>query len=162
MYVCVCVCEWIFTVRKRKGNVFTSVCQEFCPWWGCTPPWEDNPPSADTSRADTPPEQTPPPPSRRLLQQTVRILLECILVRSLIDSDCFLLWSNNSKVLVVGWGGRLLFLPNLYTKHEWSCLKSDTFNNGSRMWLGEGEGYKFLESNICRGKWCRWFYLNFR
>ena len=23
-----------------------------------------------------------------------------------------------------------------------------TFNNGSRIWLGEGEGYKFLESNI--------------
>ena len=52
-----------------KGNVFTSVCQEFCPqgWW-CTFPW-----------ADTPLGRQPPPP-RRSLQRTVHILLECILV----------------------------------------------------------------------------------
>ena len=37
---------------------------------------------ADTPWADTPPHRTDtnPPPSRRLLQRTVRILLECILV----------------------------------------------------------------------------------
>ena len=28
--------DWV-TVRKRKGNVFTSVCQEFCPERGCLP-----------------------------------------------------------------------------------------------------------------------------
>ena len=38
------------TAKLQKGNVFTSVCQEFCP------------------------------PDRRLLQQMVRILLECILL----------------------------------------------------------------------------------
>ena len=54
----------------QKGNVFTSVCQEFCPGGvsqhalggGCTRP-----------RADI-------PPPRRPLQRTVRILLEYILV----------------------------------------------------------------------------------
>ena len=44
--------------KLRKGNVFTSVCQEFCPQGGVSQG----------------------PPSRRLLQRTVRILLECILV----------------------------------------------------------------------------------
>ena len=57
--------------KSRKGNVFTSVCQEFCPQWGrCTP------------RQTPPPGQTPPSPGRRLLQRTVRILLECIFVLS--------------------------------------------------------------------------------
>ena len=58
----------------RKGNVFTSVCQEFFPG----------------GRRVHPAGQTPPPPGRpspnpgiRLLQQTVRTLLECILVLSL-------------------------------------------------------------------------------
>ena len=50
---------------------------------------------ADTPRADTPPLQTPPPPQHthpgqtpprgRLLQRTVHILLECILVHLYID-----------------------------------------------------------------------------
>ena len=78
--------------KLRKGNVFTSVCQEFCPWGrgggclplgleGCTPPREtplqtdtlgQTPPHADTpldrhpTLADTPwadtPRQTPAPP----------------------------------------------------------------------------------------------------
>ena len=43
----------------------------------CT--WADTPLGRHLPRADTPPGQTPPP-SRRLLQRTVRILLECILV----------------------------------------------------------------------------------
>ena len=70
----------------RKGNVFTSVCQEFCPPAQCmlgytppppgadtprsrhpqantlpgqTPPWADTPP-ADTLPGQTPPGQTPP------------------------------------------------------------------------------------------------------
>ena len=57
--------------KLRKGNVFTSVCQEFCAQSGQTPP----PPRPDHSR------QTPPSPHiKRLLQRMVRILLECILV----------------------------------------------------------------------------------
>ena len=61
-----------------KGNAFTSVCQEFCPQDGClpqcmlgytTPPW------ADTALG------------RRLLQRTVRILLECILVQHAIAKN---------------------------------------------------------------------------
>ena len=83
-----------------QGNIFTSVCQEFCPrgegvclsaCWD-TPPWEQTPPTPtpeQTPLEHTPPDQAPPqsrhppPPSR--LQHTVnerpvRILLECILV----------------------------------------------------------------------------------
>ena len=87
-----------------KGNVFTSVCQEFCPWGrgvcqtlppGQTrqtpPPRHADTPQADTPlgrhpqadtplRVDTPLDRQPLPPSRRPLQQTVRILLEYILV----------------------------------------------------------------------------------
>ena len=55
--------------KLRKGNVFTSVCQEFCSQGEVyTSPWADT-----LLRADT-------PPPRWLLQRTVRILLECILV----------------------------------------------------------------------------------
>ena len=53
------------------------------PWQtplGQTPPWSD-PPQADTPCVrQTPLGRHPRPPSRRLLQRTVRILLECILV----------------------------------------------------------------------------------
>ena len=61
--------------KLLKGNVFTSVCQEFCA--------QGTPPAPD--RLGRPPWQAEPPwqadpPSRRLLQRTVRILLECILV----------------------------------------------------------------------------------
>ena len=68
-------------------------------------PWQVHPPGRYTPRAGTPPRQVhppagtpprqvhpsagtppagryPPPPSRRLLLRTVRILLECILVRT--------------------------------------------------------------------------------
>ena len=87
----------------RKGNVFTSVCQEFCPWGGVvsqhalgggmyipvytgcgcgkTPrqtPHRQTTLWADTSPGIHPPGQTPHP--RRPLQRTVRILLECVLV----------------------------------------------------------------------------------
>ena len=53
--------------KLRQGNVFRSVCQEFCPHWGgCLPQCMLG--------------YTHPPTRRRLLQRTVRILLECILV----------------------------------------------------------------------------------
>ena len=93
--------------KLRKGNVFTSVCQELCPrgvytspWQAdnppCplgrqTPPWQADPPSGRQTpwKADNLPswQANPPPPqadsrpsSRWLLQRKVRILLECILV----------------------------------------------------------------------------------
>ena len=62
----------IVTARKRslgQGNIFSSVCQEFCSQGGLpqcmleyhhTPPPEADPLGADTPRADTPPEQTTP------------------------------------------------------------------------------------------------------
>ena len=92
--------------KLQKGNVFTSICQEFCPQWGCvsqhaldrgcvsvhvlrvwqTPPRADTPwqtPPGQTPPSRQPPQQTPflgrHPPSRRPLQRTVRILLACIL-----------------------------------------------------------------------------------
>ena len=85
------------------GNVFTGVCHSVhrgvsarhppvdTPWadtpWVDTPsPWRDTPstwadtPSTwtDTPLGQRPPGQTPPPPGRRVLQCTVRVLLECI------------------------------------------------------------------------------------
>ena len=39
-------------MKLRKGNVFTSVCQEFYPQGACTPPW------AGTPLADPPSQQT--------------------------------------------------------------------------------------------------------
>ena len=87
--------------RSCEGYVFTPVCHSvhrggvcLSACWDTTPreqthPPSRHPPGADThpSRADTtpgsrhPPEQTPP--GRRLPLRTVRILLECILVRKL-------------------------------------------------------------------------------
>ena len=55
--------------KLRKGNVFTSVCQEFRPQGEMyTPLWADTPGQTTTY-------------IRRPLQQTVRILLECIIVK---------------------------------------------------------------------------------
>ena len=72
--VCLFFCLFVFfTVRNSScGKVMFSQVS-VCPWGRCTPPGR-HPPLADT----------PPPPSRRLLQQTVRILLECILVCSVL------------------------------------------------------------------------------
>ena len=57
----------IITTRKRslgKGNIFSSLCQEFCTQWGSAsvhagiqPPRTRHPPGADTL-----PDQTPPRP----------------------------------------------------------------------------------------------------
>ena len=75
----------IFTVRKRScGKVmFSQACVKNCVHWGrhmVYTPLQQTPHPGQTP----PPEQTPPwvdpPPSRQLLQRTVRILLECILV----------------------------------------------------------------------------------
>ena len=54
--------------KLRKGNLFTSVCQEFCP--------------QGEGEVYIPSGRHPPadPPQGRPLQRTVRILLECILV----------------------------------------------------------------------------------
>ena len=64
--------------KLRQGNIFRSVCQEFCPRRGsvCLSACWDTTPWAD------PPDRHPwgDTPSRRLLLRTVRILLECILV----------------------------------------------------------------------------------
>ena len=97
--------------KLGQGNIFTSVCQEFCPQVGGrvsasvhagippprsrhTPPGADPPrpdlpgsrhPPEQTPRPDTPWEQTPPPGSRlqhTVYERPVRILLECILVVS--------------------------------------------------------------------------------
>ena len=67
----------------RKGNIFTSVCKEFCPRWVSTPLYAGtHTPSLDTH---TPRQilhwaDTPSLPPRWPLQRTVHILLECILV----------------------------------------------------------------------------------
>ena len=80
----------------QKGNVFTSMCQEFCPQEGVyssknwdrhppeqTPPWKDTPPpgrhpSRQTSRWTDTPEANTPQPLRRM----VCILPECVLVNA--------------------------------------------------------------------------------
>ena len=69
--------------KLGQGNIFRSMCQEFCsqggspgphPGWGCPGP---GPKGGMCIPACTEPD---PPPSRRLLLRAVRILLECILV----------------------------------------------------------------------------------
>ena len=80
----------IVNVRNSKVNVFTSVCQEFCPRGGGGYRLPGQTPQADTpSWADTPHPHTDPPPPGQWppLQRTVRILLECILVG-------IMLWSS--------------------------------------------------------------------
>ena len=79
-------------MKMRKGNVFTSVCQESCPQGRgrCTPPPGQTPRLGRHPHRQTPPRQTPL--IRRPLQRTVRILLECILVQAvnkLINSFIF-------------------------------------------------------------------------
>ena len=60
------------------------------------PPGADTPPEQAPTRSrhpleQAPPsrEQAPPPPSRRLLLRTVRILLECILVKLVQSFNCY-------------------------------------------------------------------------
>ena len=74
--------EYIYRPQRSYGKVMflhLSVILSMEGVWQ-TPPLSKHP------RGQTPllgkhlPGQTPPPPGRRLLQRTVRILLECILV----------------------------------------------------------------------------------
>ena len=62
--------QWrvIFTARKRslgQGNIFSSVCQEFCSrgggTWAGTPPGQVHPPGRYTPQAGTPPWAGTPP-----------------------------------------------------------------------------------------------------
>ena len=72
--------------KMRKGNVFTRICQEFCPQGdACNTPWADTPLAGRHPpwQADTPlgrhtPSGQTPPSSTWLLQRTTHILLECI------------------------------------------------------------------------------------
>ena len=51
----------IFTARKRslgQGNIFRSVCQEFCPQWGST--WADPPLTPRTRQVHPGTRQVPP------------------------------------------------------------------------------------------------------
>ena len=84
----------------QQGNIFTSVCQEFCPQGeglsasvhaGIHPhtPWADTPlgrhPLGRHYPGQIPPGQTPPwtdSPPQQPLQQTIHILLECFVVGS--------------------------------------------------------------------------------
>ena len=64
-----------FTARKRslgQGNIFSSVCQEFCPWGGSAsvhagipPPDKETPPGKEIPLARRPPCQDIPPPPRQ-------------------------------------------------------------------------------------------------
>ena len=78
--------------KLRKGNVFTSVCQKFCP---------QNLPD-------------PPPPSRRLLQRTLRILLECILVTCSAQSANY---CNAVRQLILDVHTLAKIKQNLLTEH---------------------------------------------
>ena len=63
--------------KLQKDNVFTSVCQEFCPHGGkvCAPTWVyilpgQTPPGRYLPPSDTPPKQTQPTLGRHPLRQT--------------------------------------------------------------------------------------------
>ena len=70
--------------KLRKGNVLTSVCQEFCPWGeGSVHPLTDTPrqiPPGRHTPGRHPLSRHPLADTPTKMQQTVRILLECILV----------------------------------------------------------------------------------
>ena len=109
------------TARKRslgQGNIFSSVCQEFCSQGGGgsasvhagipppprsrlppdqAPPPEQTPPgSRHTPREQTPPEQTPP--TQRMLGDTVNKLAVCILLECNLVYNYELVWSYISSV----------------------------------------------------------------
>ena len=118
-------CEEIFTARKRslgQGNIFTSLCQEFCSqvgeegaWSGGVPGPRGVPgPGGAWSREVPGPRRVcgePPPPPERLLLRAIRILLECILVQF----DFILTLKKMST---------LLFLPSVLKINFWRVFSS--------------------------------------
>ena len=80
----------IFTARKQslgQGNIFSSVCQEFCSREGLSACWDTTPPRPGTPPPKTrhPPGTRHPSPAQCMLGVTVNkravcILLECNLV----------------------------------------------------------------------------------
>ena len=92
--------------KLRKGNVFTSMCQEFCPLGGRSipprqtpPPPGRHPPSRHPPQARHLPGRHPSgqtPSQRWPLQWAVCILLECILaLTSLCSAFLDKRWGNN-------------------------------------------------------------------
>ena len=86
-------CDY-YRPQRRCGKVmflhlsvilFTKGVSGHLPAQADTSPPGRHPPGRHTPRADTPPGQTPPP--ARLLQWTIRIILECILVASNVPID---------------------------------------------------------------------------
>ena len=105
--------------KLPESNVFTSMCQEFCPRGVYTRlgrhpslgrhPLGRHPPPADTALDRHPPRaDTRSPPGRRLLQWTVCILLECILVTM---ASCLLTWRGNRIFLSINHPGAHAWAP---------------------------------------------------
>ena len=113
----------LFTARKRslgQGNIFRSVCQEFCPYGGlpqCMLGYHPTPPTRQApsrtrqappwDQAGNPQTRHPPgpgtsPPDQSMLGDTVNeravhIPLECILV---MDEIAVFITKNNFNVLI--------------------------------------------------------------
>ena len=121
-------CEEIFTARKRslgQGNIFTSVCQEFCSQGGRVPgPGGYLVPGGAWSRGCLVPGgawsqegvwRTPP---GRLLLRALRILLECILVQY----DFILTLKKMSTLLFLPFVLKInfwrVFLVHVHTKYD--------------------------------------------
>ena len=97
--------------KLRKGNLFTSVCWEFCPQGGGVHPPRQNPPPSRH-----PPGQTPTlgrhtlwadtiPPGRWILQRMAHILQEFILVFHIYICRSFLIitYMYNLRKLYIIW-----------------------------------------------------------
>ena len=87
-------------MKLQKGNVFTSVSRILSTGRRCTPPRQTLPLGRHL------PRQTPtPPPGRRLLQWTVCILLECILVTTC-KRNCGKVMFSQASVYIGGGSAR--------------------------------------------------------
>ena len=78
-----------------------------------------HPPGQTPSRQTPPGRQPPPPPSRQLLQQTVRILLECILVTTYVLSQIELSVSQRALSYSSMWS----YFSSLFS-HKMICSKA--------------------------------------
>ena len=126
-----------------KVIIFTSVCQEFCPrgwgWVSASVHAGIHPPGRH------PPGRHPPPNSRRLLQRTVRILLECILVLTTFCGRNFInhIWI---KITTIATSKLPIYFPS-FELIEWLCKSGLWFiillynehipalNDGSTPWV---------------------------